>query len=208
VGAVDARGRAAHAAFRVTQIVNVTPLAVAPDDAVCDRVGVKVPDVLHIGAFGFGAKQALHLKLGSAALPSLTTDATGSASGSPLVPRVTAGIRTLTVTDPGPGYVRRRAVAVQSFSCWSAASNSSSLHWIWDGVGWDAGVGVALRLTMPNGSLRVVHRAVTGPHGGFGVLAFTGGCPPVGSYPVSIAGRSRGSAITIKAGSLHILGAC
>jgi hypothetical protein len=208
VGAVDGRGRAAHAAFRVTQVVNLAPLTVSPDDQVCDRINVPVPDHLRVGAFGFGPAQALHLELGSVAMPSLHTDATGSASASLLVPRVTAGIRTLTVTDPGPGYVRRRVVAVQSFSCWSATSNSSGLHWIWDGVGWDAGVGVSLRLTLPGGGLRVVHRATSGPHGGFGVLAFTGGCPAVGSYPVTISGRSQGRTITIKAGSLHILGAC
>jgi hypothetical protein len=208
VGAVDSGGRSAHAAFRVTQVVNVAPLTVSPDDQVCDRIQVAVPDHMRVGAFGFGAKHALHLELGSAAMSSLATDATGSASGSLAVPKVTAGIRTLTVTDPGPGYVRRRVVAVQSFSCWSAASDSSGLHWIWDGVGWDAGVGITLRMSLPNGTLRVVHRATTGPHGGFGVLAFTGSCPAVGSYPVSISGRSQGRTITIKAGSLHILGAC
>lgn len=208
VGAVDARGRAGHAAFTVTQVINVTPLTVAPDDPVCDRINVTVPDRVQVTAFGFGAGDSLHMKLGSASVPSLAADSTGSASGSFVVPRVTAGIRTLEVTDAGHGYLRRKLVLVQSFSCWTASSDSSGLHWVWDGVGWDAGVPVSLRLTLHNGTLRVVHRAITGPHGGFGVLAFSGGCPAVGSYPITVSGRSQGRTITIKAGSLHILGAC
>lgn len=208
LGAVDARGRAAHSAFTVTQVVNATPLTVAPDDPVCDRIGVAVPDRVRVTALGFGAGDSLHMKLGSAAVPSLAADSTGSASGSFIVPRLTAGIHTLEVTDAGHGYLRRRLLLVQSFSCWTAGSDGSGLHWVWDGVGWDAGVPVSLRLTLPNGTRRVVRRATSGPLGGFGVLVFTGGCPAVGSYPVTVSGRSQGRTITIKAGSLHILGAC
>jgi hypothetical protein len=208
VRAVDARGRAAGAPFTVTQAITVSPLTIAPDDPLCDRIHVAVPSTVRVSALGFGANATLRVKLGSLAVASVTADATGSAAGSFTVPRVTAGIHTVAVSDPADGFLRRKLAFVQSFSCWTASSAGSGLSWVWDGVGWDAGVTVSLRLTMPGGTHRVVRRAVTGPHGGFGILAFSGACPAAGSYPVTIAGLSAGHQIVIKAGTLHIFGSC
>ncbi len=207
VRAADAGGRAAAAGFTVTQRITVTPLTAAPVDPLCSRLHVRVPSRVSITATGFGSSSKLRVMLGRRPVATLLSDPAGSAAGAFTVPAQTPGVRILTVSDAANGYLRRRAVFSESFSCWSAHSNGSGLAWSWDGVGWDANAPVSLLLATPAGQ-RVVRRATAGATGSFGILAFATACPAAGTYPVTVSGLSQGRRITIKAGALHIFGVC
>ncbi|MGN6380337.1 MAG: Ig-like domain-containing protein [Gaiellales bacterium] len=207
VRAVDARGHSASASYQVTPTITVSPITVTPYDPLCNQIHRPVPDIVKVNAFGYPASAALLVKMGSRNVHRLTADSAGTASGSFTVPPQTAGNRTVTVSDNGL-HLRRRVVFVESFTCWTASSNGSGLNWAWDGVGWDANVTVTMHLTLSNGTHRTMHRTITGPHGGFGIIRWHGVCPVPGTYPVTVTGRSQGRTTTIPAGQLHILSAC
>src|SRR5581483_4195551 len=108
-----------------TQRITVTPLTIAPADPLCSQIHVPVPSRVSVVATGFGPSSTLRVVLGRRLVATMLSGPSGSAAGAFTVPAETPGVRILTVSDAAHGYLRRRAVFSQSFSCWSAHSNGS-----------------------------------------------------------------------------------
>jgi hypothetical protein len=203
----DAARHSIRKALLVTQRVLATPQVIAPYDALCHAIGVPVPYQVTVTARGFGPAAPLVVTLGGVQVRTLLSNANGSATGTFRVLPETPGLQALRVVDPVHGFSRGRFLLSQTFSCWTAVSNGSGLDWRWHGVGWDGGSTVTLGIVRATGR-RVVRSVVAGPRGSFGTLAFTTACPPAGTYPVTVAGRSQGRPFVIHAGSLHVFGTC
>jgi hypothetical protein len=203
----DAAGHSIRKALLVTQRVLAAPQVIAPYDALCHAIGVAVPYRVTVTARGFGADAPLVVTLGGVRVRTLLSNANGSASGTFQVGPETPGLQALRVADPAHGFSRGRFLLSQTFSCWTAVSNGSGLDWRWHGVGWDGNSTVTIGIVRSSGR-RIVHTATAGPRGSFGTLAFTSACPPAGTYPVTIVGRSQQRPFTIRAGTLHVFGTC
>ena len=169
---------------------------VAPIDPLCIQAGLPPPlgHPLKVGAWGLPASVSYEvtwqdaLEGNKTVVDSGNTTASGSFETSFQVPAEPGGPYKLLVYAPSQELQLIAYYYNDTYSCFFAnIPGDGSIHYQWDGVGWDANSTVTFNF---NGSQ--IQQATANTQGSFGTVDFTQACPPPGTYPGTISGTSDG----------------
>ncbi|MHB1583167.1 MAG: hypothetical protein ACYCU7_00115 [Acidimicrobiales bacterium] len=164
-----------------------------PPNALCTRLGYSFPNSTAVTGANFAASTAFTIHYHGRLSASGTTSSSGA---------ISATVNDFSQPD---GYYPLRAVAgttrkgISMYSSGDTCAHeygSTTLHWVWQGVGFDANTSASILLS------GVVYDTTTTNTKGAFRIKFVKACPSKGSHPVTFQGYFGGILETFGSGNV------